>query len=219
VADTTISFDFDAYESSPEQALIEGLRQGVEEAYESLIRNFQQPVYSLVVRLLADPAEANDVVQEVFLKVFRNIRSFRGNSSLKTWIYRISVNEAHNYRRWFSRHKKHEVRLEGEEGNGRGYQDVLPDPGHSPFEVALTQETHLLIEEALAGLKPVFRTAVVLRDVEDMDYEEIAEVLQVSLGTVKSRILRGREALRRRLASRLEQGRAFGLSPQPAEQE
>ena len=89
--------------------LIESLREGAECAYEELLTRFQQPVYTLALRLLNDPSEACDVVQEVFLKVFRNIGSFRGQSTLKTWVYRITVNEAHNARRWFFRHRRREV--------------------------------------------------------------------------------------------------------------
>jgi RNA polymerase sigma-70 factor (ECF subfamily) len=183
---------------------VEGLRAGAAEAYETLINRYQQPVYSLIYRLMNDPIDTSDVVQEVFLKVFRNIGAFRGQSSLKTWIYRIAVNEAHNHRRWFSRHRRQEVGLEAQEEGALCYRDSLSDRGRSPFELASGQETMSLIEEALSGLKPVFRTAVVLRDVEDLSYEEIAHILQVSLGTVKSRILRGRETLRRTLAGQFE---------------
>jgi len=200
-----------------EQELIEGLRAGSEVAYEALISQYQQPIYALVCRLLNDPEDACDATQEVFLKVFRNIQNFRGHSSLKTWIYRIAVNEAHNHRRWFSRRRKKEVGLEDEEDARYTYQERLPDPGRSPFDAALDSETHVLIEQALAGLSPAFRSAVVLRDIEDLSYEEIAEVLQVSLGTVKSRILRGREALRKALASKLEHEPALHLAPQTVE--
>ncbi len=150
-----------------------------------------------------DPADASDVVQEVFLKVFRNIGTFRGNSSLKTWIYRITFNEAYNQRRWFSRHKRQEIGFETEEEGATNYEEILPDPGRSAYQIACDHETHALIEEALAQVNPSFRAAVVLRDIEDLSYEEISEILQVSLGTVKSRILRGREALRKVLAGRL----------------
>ncbi|MBI4877199.1 MAG: sigma-70 family RNA polymerase sigma factor [Acidobacteria bacterium] len=187
-----------------DDALVEGLRTGAEAAYEILIERFEHPVYNLVSRLLNDPTEACDVVQEVFLKVFRNIGLFRGQSSLKTWVYRIAVNEAHNHRRWFGRHRRQEVGFEREEENCRSYQEILPDPGFSPFDVVLGNEQHHLIENALETINPIFRSAVVLRDIEDMSYEEIAQILQVSLGTVKSRILRGREALREALADRLE---------------
>ena len=230
MVDSTVGFEFDSLskpvtsgitlDRAEEQALVAGLRDGAGEAYEELIARFQQPVYSLVFRLMEDSAEANDVVQEVFIKVFRHIESFRGQSSLKTWVYRIAVNEAHNHHRWFKRHRKREVGLDaGEQCSGRSHVDVLPDQGWSPFDIALREETMELIEGALAKLKPVFREAVVLRDVEDLGYEEIAEILEVSLGTVKSRILRGREALRRELEGRLESGRAYPWSPRPAEQD
>ena len=207
-------------QAAAEALLVEGLRAGEQEAYEKLLAQYQQPVFSLVYRLLEDSSEAGDVVQEVFLKVFRHIGSFRGQSSLKTWIYRIAVNEAHNHRRWFSRHSRHEVGLEQPQPEtGRSYRSVLPDPGRSPYEMVLGAETRSLIEQALTKINPVFREAVVLRDVEDLSYEEIAEVLNVSLGTVKSRILRGREALRRELLERMEQVKAVAWAPQPIGQD
>jgi RNA polymerase sigma-70 factor, ECF subfamily len=187
--------------------LLRGLRAGIEPAYEELISRYQQPVYSVVYRLLGDQSDASDVVQEVFLKVFRSVNSFRERSSLRTWIYRIAVNEAHNHRRWFCRHKKREVAIGHEDNEHRTY-DIAPDPGPSPFDRALDRETHMLIEQALDEISPVFRTAVILRDIEGLGYEEIADILQISLGTVKSRILRGREALRRVLSQRLEPGLA-----------
>lgn len=226
MADSTVGYHFgtclDTASASADAragdlALLEGLRQGTEAAYEELLSQYQQPVYNLVLRLLSDPSETADVLQEVFLKVFRSVRSFRGQSSLKTWIYRIAVNEAYNQRRWFSRHRKQEVGFETEEEGSRSYKDTLSDPGRSPFDLAAGSETHALIEQALAELNPTFRTAVILRDIEDLSYEEIAEVLQISLGTVKSRILRGREALRRILAGRLEPGPALRWTPQPAD--
>ncbi len=188
-----------------DSALLEGLRCGQEEAYEALIQRFEQPIFNIVSRLLDDPGDAADVVQEVFLKVFRNVTSFRGESSVKTWIYRIAVNEARNQRRWFSRHRRQEVNLDPEDADDSlSYRNWLPDPGRSPFEVTLDHETQSLIEAALGEVNPRFRAALVLREVEGMSYEEIAEILEISLGTVKSRILRGREALRKNLAGRLE---------------
>jgi RNA polymerase sigma-70 factor (ECF subfamily) len=181
-----------------------------------LLEKFQGPVYNLVVRLLEDPSEAADVTQEVFLKVFRAVGRFRNDSSLKTWIYRIAVNEAHNRRRWFGRHRAAEVGYEFEQA-GHGYLDIMRDPSRSPYDLVLNQEFHSAIEQALAGLNPVFRSAVVLRDMEELSYEEIADILDVSLGTVKSRILRGRECLRRALMDQLEPSRALDLTPQPAE--
>jgi RNA polymerase sigma-70 factor (ECF subfamily) len=200
-----------------ESALIRDLRAGDGSAYEKLIDRFEQPVFNLVSRVMDDPADAADVVQEVFLKIFRNIASFRRDSSLKTWIYRIAVNEARNHRRWFSRHRRKEVGLDAEPGETRGYQDWLPDPGRSPYETALNHETHELIEAALAKVNPRFRAALVLREIEGLSYEEISEILDISLGTVKSRILRGRDALRKHLADQLEGSSAPHWSPQLAE--
>ena len=195
-----------------EAELVEGLRLGVERAYEELLVRYQQPVYNLVYRLLSDPADSNDVVQEVFLKVFRNIGLFRNQSSLKTWIYRIAVNEAHNHRRWFCRHRKQEIGLDRDDEE-RSYQDTLADPGKSPFEEAASREAHAIIEAAVNALNPTFRAAVVLRDVEDLSYEEIAEILQINLGTVKSRIMRGREALKQTLLARLSDPPASKTAP------
>jgi len=196
--------------------LVEGLRAGTDEAYELLISRFQQPVYNLVCRLTGSREEACDIVQEVFLKIFRNIGHFRSQSSLKTWVYRIAVNEAWNQRRWFSRHQRQEHAMAEEEG-GRSYEDTLRDNGRSPLQLAADHEAQALLEQALAQVNSKFRAAVVLRDIEDLSYEEIASVLDVSLGTVKSRILRGREALRKNLAGRLDADSVFGLAPQPIE--
>jgi RNA polymerase sigma-70 factor (ECF subfamily) len=215
VADSVVGLQLDILAAlrtrEEDSALLDGLRRGQETSYESLIQRFEQPIYNIITRLLDDPADAADVVQEVFLKVFRNVASFRGESSLKTWIYRIAVNEARNQRRWFSRHRRQEVNLEVEEpadcyqgGHHTCYQNFLPDPGRSPFEVTLDHETSSLIEAALAEVNPKFRAALVLREIEGMSYEEIGDILEISLGTVKSRILRGRDALKKHLAGRLE---------------
>lgn len=198
---------------SEEEALVEALREGHEHAYEVVILRYQQPVYNLVYRLMNDASDAADVAQEVFLKVFRNIRKFRGNSSLKTWIYRIAVNEAYNHQRWFSRHHGLEIGLP-READRRLFETTVADPGRSPFQLTSDRETRDLVEQALSKLNPNFRAAVILRDIEDMNYEEIATVLNVSLGTVKSRILRGREALRKTLEGRLEAEPALQWTPQ-----
>jgi len=212
MADSTVGFQFESGTeafSAPaaheeDSALVAGLRAGDECAYEILIQRFEQPVYNLVSRLVDDPGDAADVAQEVFLKVFRKVSGFRAESSLKTWIYRIAVNEARNQRRWFVRHRGKEIGLEASESDAQGPQDWLSDPGQSPYQTALDQETHALIEVALLKVSPNYRAAIVLREVEGLSYEEIAEVLEISLGTVKSRILRGRESLRRHLVDRLQ---------------
>ena len=215
MADIVVGLELDVVAAlrtrEEDSILLQGLRTGEESAYETLIQRFEQPIFNIVSRLLDDPADAADVVQEVFLKVFRNVVAFRGESSIKTWIYRIAVNEARNQRRWFSRHRRQEVNLEAEEqsdlylgGYQRGYQNWLPDPGRSPFDLTLDRETQALIETALAEVNPKFRAALVLREIEGLSYEEIGDILEISLGTVKSRILRGRDALKKHLAGRLE---------------
>ncbi len=203
--------DNGATTASLDAVLVERLKSGDEEAYESLIARFQQPIYNLCYRLINDPADAADVVQEVFLKVFRSIDHFRGQSTLKTWIYRIAVNEAYNQRRWFSRHRRQEVGLDEEDQASRPWLDSIADPARDPYELALNQERHQLIESSLREINADFRAAVVLRDLEDLSYEEIADVLQISLGTVKSRILRGRDSLRRVLAAQMDSQTSSGL--------
>ena len=216
MADTAVGLHIEGclFSYAEEDALVTALGQGAEDAYEILIQRYQQPVYSLVCRLMNDPGDAPDIVQEVFLKVFRNIGAFRGNSSLKTWIYRIAVNEAYNHRRWFCRHQRQEVALGFEEGTPN-YAGGMTDHGRSPFEQVADHETRALVEQALEKLNPKFRAAVVLRDIEDLSYEDIATVLDVSLGTVKSRIMRGREALRKILEGRLDLETNMRWSSQP----
>jgi RNA polymerase sigma-70 factor, ECF subfamily len=198
--------------SEEDARILRGLRLGTEEAYEELIERYQQPVYNMVYRLLGNQNDSSDVVQDVFLKVFRSVGSFREKSSLRTWIYRIAVNEAHNHRRWFTRHCRREVPMETDGETQSSWLEYAHDPGPSPFEQTLDRENRTLLEQALTRVNPIFRTAVVLRDIENLSYEEIADILQLSLGTVKSRILRGREAVRRELTQRLDHGYAEAFS-------
>jgi RNA polymerase sigma-70 factor (ECF subfamily) len=198
--------------SEEDGRILRGLRSGIEEAYEELIERYEQQIFGMVYRLVGNRSDACDVVQEVFLKVFRGVTAFREESSLRTWIYRIAVNEAYNHRRWFGRHCRMEVPIDEGRLEHPHSLEYTPDPGRSPFEQAMDSETRTLIELALTRINPVFRTAVVLRDIQNLSYEEIADILQVSLGTVKSRILRGREALRRELTQRPDQGLAEAMA-------
>jgi RNA polymerase sigma-70 factor, ECF subfamily len=191
--------------SQEEAAIVAELKAGSEEAYTWLIGEFQQPVYGLVYRIVNDPADAADTTQDVFLKVFRGMKQFHGGSSLKTWIYRIALHEAANRRRWWFRHKARETSIEPVESDGTGAGDAmqvaLTDHADSPFDNVAHHEVQRRVEEELQKLAEPYRTTLILRDLEEMSYEEIAEVLEISLGTVKSRLTRGREALRQRLAS------------------
>ena len=218
MADSTFSFDLAAATTaswdgpaavevtaaSSDVRLLEGLRAGDDRAYEELLTRFQQPVYNIVYRLVTDPSDTADVVQEVFLKIFRSIGGFRGQSSLKTWVYRIAVNESHNHRRWFARKRGQETGLDDDQGDGVTYEQTLPDHSQSPLEIAVDHETRAAIEEALQRVKPAFRDALILREIEGLSYDEIAEVLQVNINTVKTRIVRGRQSLREQLAGKLD---------------
>jgi RNA polymerase sigma-70 factor (ECF subfamily) len=191
---------------SQEAAIVAELKAGSEDAYAWLIGEFQQPVYGLVYRIVNDPADAADTTQDVFLKVFRGMKHFHGESSLKTWIYRIALHEAANRRRWWFRHKAQETSIEPLEADrlsssGCSMQSALTDPADSPFDCAVHRQVQQRVDEALRKVAEPYRTTLILRDLEDMSYEEIAEVLEISLGTVKSRLTRGREALRQKLAS------------------
>jgi RNA polymerase sigma-70 factor, ECF subfamily len=198
---------------SQESAVIAELKAGSEDAYSWLIGEFHQPIYSLVYRMVNDPADAADTTQEVFLKVFRGMKHFHGQSSLKTWIYRIAVHEASNRRRWWFRHKSREASfdLEGMEAGGTN-ADVLLDDAESPFDQVAHEEVRAHVEQALAKVPEPYRTTLILRDLEEMSYDDIAEVTEVSLGTVKSRVTRGRDHLRKRLTEYVKEiGPQLGL--------
>jgi len=187
-----------------ESAIVAELKAGSEEAYAWLIGEFHQPVYSLVYRMVSDPADAPDTTQEVFLKVFRGMKHFQGESSLKTWIYRIALHEASNRRRWWFRHKSRETSIEPLEAAAfasSALRECLTDDAESPFDRLAHEEVRTRVEEELRRVAEPYRTTVILRDLEEMSYEEIAEVTQVSLGTVKSRLTRGRQALKERLTA------------------
>jgi RNA polymerase sigma-70 factor (ECF subfamily) len=189
----------------PEEAtILLELKAGSEAAFASLIAQYQQPIYSLVARTIRNPSDAPDLTQDIFIKVFRGIRSFNGDSSLRTWIYRIAIHEASNQRRWWRRHCEREVALECEtldsEGEGISLLDSLANTDESPFDAAAHAELRGQVECELRKVAEPFRTTVVLRDIEGFSYEEIAEILDVQLGTVKSRLMRGRAQLKTRLA-------------------
>jgi RNA polymerase sigma-70 factor (ECF subfamily) len=186
---------------SEESALIEELRSGSEEAFAWLIARYRQPIYSLLARTVQDRADAADLTQEVFVKVFRGVGSFHGGSSLRTWIYRIALREASNQRRWWTRHRQQEVpieqeMLEGECGAPVRLKDLLVDPAESPYEMAAHVQTRVRVEAALNAVPEPFRTTLILRDIEGFVYEEVAAMQDVNLGTVKSRLVRGRAMLK-----------------------
>jgi RNA polymerase sigma-70 factor, ECF subfamily len=195
-----IPLDQDLSDNSEEATLVAELQAGSEEAFGYLMSVYRNPVYNMVCHITGDEEDAADVLQNVFVKVIRGVKQFRGGSSLKTWIYRIAVHEALNYRRsWFRRHRREAFSLDddgheyaaGHGSNGRSQDD--------PFQLVEQQEKQQYVGKALKSLSEPYRTVVVLREIENLSYEEIGEVLGVAEGTVKSRLKRGRELLRRKL--------------------
>ena len=187
-----------------EAAIITELKAGSEEAFSWLIAQYHQQVYSLVARTIQNPADAPDLTQEIFIKIYRGIRGFHGDSSLRTWIYRIALHEASNQRRWWSRHRRQEITIETEvgqsaEGHPVCLKDTLADAGESPFDFAAHEQIRARVEAELRQIPEPFRTVVVLRDIEGFAYEEVAEILNVNIGTIKSRLMRGRAQLKARL--------------------
>jgi RNA polymerase sigma-70 factor, ECF subfamily len=181
--------------AADEAELVTELQAGSDAAFDWLVTYYHAGVYNLVYGILSDSADAADVTQEVFLRAFRGIHGFRRGSSLKTWLYRISVRQALNHRRWCWRHHRSQISIDAEvEGKSPALE--LKDDDATPFERFATQEMQAAVRAALAQVPALFRSAVILRDLEGMSYEEVAEVLDVSVGTVKSRILRGRRLLR-----------------------
>jgi RNA polymerase sigma-70 factor, ECF subfamily len=178
-----------------EGVLVTELQAGSDAAFEWLVTYYHASVYNLIYGILSDAADASDVTQEVFLRAFRGIGGFRRGSSLKTWLYRISVREALNHRRWCWRHHRNQISID-DDANGTAPTLDPADLDATPFEKLATREEQAAVRRALESVPEVFRSAVILRDLEGLSYEEVSEVLDVSVGTVKSRILRGRRALR-----------------------
>ncbi|MFN2974610.1 sigma-70 family RNA polymerase sigma factor [Terriglobus aquaticus] len=191
-----------------EAALVAALQAGSEEAFAQLIAQYSAPLYSLIARSLPNPADAPDITQDVFIKVFRSIRNFHGDCSLRTWMYRIALHESSNSKRWWSRHKRQEVTIDSDttDASEDGWfplRESLADTRESPFDAARRSELRAVVEGALREVPESFRTVVILREIEGMAYDEIAAILQINMGTVKSRLLRGRASLRTLLSQRL----------------
>jgi RNA polymerase sigma-70 factor (ECF subfamily) len=187
-----------------EAELVHELQAGSETAFDWLVTHYHAPVYNLILSMLGDTSDAADGSQEVFLKAFRGIRKFRQGSSLKTWLYRIAIREALNHKRWFKRHLQKNVSIDAEPEEGHA-QIEIEDLGATPFEQLASREVQFAVQNALQQVPDVFRSAVILRDLEGLSYDEVAEVLECSVGTVKSRILRGRRSLRQVLEPLLKE--------------
>jgi len=187
---------------SEEAAFVGELRAGSQRAYAYLLDIYRHQVFNLVIHIVENAADAPDVLQEVFVKVFKGIGKFNGESSLKTWIYRIAVHEASNHRRsWIRRHWREPLSMDDTDSRSAAVAAEAASGDRNPYQVLEQAEREEVVKRALASLAQPYRTVVVLREIEGLAYEEIAQVLGLAEGTVKSRLLRGRELLRRKLAS------------------
>ncbi len=190
------------------EALVVRLKEGDEQAFAEAFQLYRDMVYNLASKLLADRSDALDITQEVFLTLFRKIHRFRGDCSLKTWLYRVTLNQAANRNRWWKRRLRHRtaplsLSLRPDE-SGPPLDPPSSEP--SPQRLLLSRETKEALEKSLESLPFEQRAAVVLRDVQQLSYEEISRATGVQVGTVKSRIARGRERLRQVLRTHYTAG-------------
>jgi len=186
---------------SEELLFIARLRAGEAIAFETLIDRYSSDIYALLFRLTENAEEANDLTQDTFLRALRSIKKFRGDSELKTWLFRIAINESRNRFRWWKRRRRDlTISIDATIGDtAMTLAETLADTSISPEDAALMREREYALKAALLDIPDVFREAIVLCDIEGLSYEETAAALGASMGTVKSRISRGREELRRRL--------------------
>jgi len=186
-----------------ESVFVSRLQANEDAAYDELVRTYHAQMFHVAYRMLGDSNDAADAVQEIFLKVFRNVQRFRGDSSLKTWIYRIAFSEILNRLRWWKRRfRSSTVSLDDDhEGNGQYFHLASANP--SPLQVLESKEREKAIQQALTKLSGEHRSIVILRDIEGFSYSEIAEILGISSGTVKSRLARARADMKKSLARHL----------------
>ena len=187
--------------SSVEIEFIERLKIGEADAFDALVIRYSADVYAVLFRLTQDAEEAADLTQETFLSALKAIKKFRGEADLKTWLVRIAINESRNRFRWWTRRRREKtVSLDAPVGEQEmPLSETVSSSFANPEETILQRERENRLQKALGDLPEIFREAVVLCDIEGLSYEEIAAALKINIGTVKSRIARGREELRRKL--------------------
>lgn len=180
---------------------IDKLRAGDAAAFETLVDRYSGDIYAVLFRITENAEDAADITQDTFVRALRSVRGFRGDSELKTWLFRIAINESRNRFRWWKRRRR-DVTLSLDATMGESettFAEMLVDTSISPEDEALSREREYALKAALLDVPVAYREAIVLCDIEGLTYEETAAALGIGLGTVKSRISRGREELRRRL--------------------
>ncbi|MDH3492209.1 MAG: sigma-70 family RNA polymerase sigma factor [Acidobacteriota bacterium] len=188
--------------SDVEELFIEKLRSGDARAFDTLVDRYGGHVYGLLLRITNDPEEAEDLTQETFLRALKGIGKFRGEAGIRTWLFRIAINQSKNRFRWWKRRKREKtVSIDAPaKETGLTFSDGIADAGPSPEDDVLRNERRRNLLSAIESLPETYREAVVLCDIEGLSYEEISNVLDIGMGTVKSRIARGRRELRSKLS-------------------
>jgi RNA polymerase sigma-70 factor (ECF subfamily) len=185
--------------------LVRKVQEGQRSAFDVLVRRYQHKVYNLVLRYIRDAMEAEDVTQEALIKAFRALPGFRGESAFYTWLYRIAINTAKN-RLSAAKRKKLERLPEDDEGADMAFIDSKLRDEASPERVLLSEEIQQTVDSAMQDLPEELRTAIVMRELDGLSYEEIAQAMACPVGTVRSRIFRAREAIDKRLRPIFEGG-------------
>jgi RNA polymerase sigma-70 factor (ECF subfamily) len=192
-------------ERDADQLLVDRVKSGDQQAFNLLVRKYERKVVRLISRLVRDPSEVEDVAQEAFIKAYRAVPQFRGDSAFYTWLYRIAVNTAKNYLVAQGRRPipLSDTLSEDEDGESFGREDVVSD-NHTPEAELLSRQIAETVNRAIEALPQDLRTAVTLREIEGLSYEEIAEAMNCPIGTVRSRIFRAREAIAEQLRPLLD---------------
>jgi len=188
-----------------DQALVERVQAGDQQAFGLLVAKYQRKLLRLVSRLVRDPAEAEDVAQEAFIKAYRSLTGFRGDSAFYTWLYRIGVNTAKNWLVAHGRRVPTATDMDNVEAEGYGENDLLHD-SDTPERLLMSKQIAATVNAAMDELPEELKTAVTLREIEGLSYEEIAQVMDCPIGTVRSRIFRAREAIAGKLKPLLDTG-------------
>jgi RNA polymerase sigma-70 factor (ECF subfamily) len=190
-------------EREVDQQLVERAQRGDKRAFELLVEKYQRKLARLLSRLIRDPGEVEDVTQEAFIKAYRALPSFRGDSAFYTWLYRIGINTAKNYLVAMGRRAPTSTEMEAEEAEGHESGELLRDI-NTPESLLLSKEIGNTVNSAIEALPEELRSAIQLRELEGMSYEEIAKLMDCPIGTVRSRIFRAREAIAERLKPLLD---------------